>query len=175
MLNKWGWHPKPLGFRIRYIEGNDMAMTRKQNRAILIITGLSILFVAVGISIYALKDATDFFVLPSQIEEKNIKPGVRVRLGGLVKKGSVVRGEGTLVKFEVTDKHKAMKVTFNDILPDLFKEGQGVIAVGKLQKDGTFKADKVLAKHDEKYTPRSLSDELKKQGLWKHNEGQASN
>ncbi len=152
-----------------------MAMTRKQNRGILIATCLSILCVAVGITLFALKNSTDFFLLPSQIEERGMKPGVRFRLGGLVKEGSVVRGEGTKVLFAVKDANKVINVAFNDILPDLFKEGQGVIAEGKLLSDGSFLAVKVLAKHDENYMPKDISDELRKQGVWKGKEAKAGN
>ncbi len=152
-----------------------MAMTRKQNRVILIATSMSILCVAVGITLFALSNSTDFFLLPSQIEERGMKPGIRFRLGGLVKGGSDVRGEGTQVRFAVKDGNKAINVAFNDILPDLFKEGQGVIAEGKLLADGSFLAVKVLAKHDENYMPKDISDELKKQGVWQGKEAKAGN
>ncbi|HVG51459.1 MAG TPA: cytochrome c maturation protein CcmE, partial [Xanthobacteraceae bacterium] len=91
----------------------------------------------------------------------------RIRLGGLVAPGSVIRGDNLNVSFEVTDGNRAMKVTYQGILPDLFREGQGVVTEGVLLADGAFKADNVLAKHDENYMPKEVADSLKKQGHWK--------
>jgi len=96
-----------------------------------------------------------------------IAPGQRFRLGGLVETGSVMRGEGTTIRFVVTDKAKTLPVTYTGVLPDLFREGQGVVAEGMLAADGTFQADNVLAKHDEKYMPPEVAKKLKEQGLWR--------
>ena len=142
-------------------------MTRKQRRTLLIGICVSVLAVAVTLVFVALKDTVAFFYSPTQITEKEIKPGQRIRLGGLVEKGSVIRGEGTVVKFAVTDTNKTIKVNFKGILPDLFREGQGVVTEGYLQADGSFKADNVLAKHDENYMPREVAESLKEQGVWK--------
>jgi cytochrome c-type biogenesis protein CcmE len=96
-----------------------------------------------------------------------IAPGQRFRLGGLVETGSVVRGEGTTVRFAVTDQAKTLPVTYTGVLPDLFREGQGVVAEGTLEPDGVFHADNVLAKHDENYMPPEVAKKLKAQGVWR--------
>ena len=114
-----------------------------------------------------LKDSIVFFNSPTDIVEKRIAPGTRIRLGGLVKEGSLVRGDNLAVRFEVTDGAKSIPVVHQGILPDLFREGQGVITEGALDQGGTFKADTILAKHDEKYMPKEVADALKKTGHWK--------
>jgi cytochrome c-type biogenesis protein CcmE len=96
-----------------------------------------------------------------------IAPGTRFRLGGLVETGSVVRGEGTTIRFAVTDRAKTLPVTYTGVLPDLFREGQGVVAEGMLAPDGVFSADSVLAKHDETYMPPEVAKKLKAQGVWR--------
>jgi len=146
-------------------------MTRKQQRLALILSGLAILGVATGLILYALRDTIVFFYTPSEVAEKHIGPGERIRLGGLVEKGSLVRNEGTTVKFIVTDTTKALPVVYSGQLPDLFREGQGVVAEGKLDAAGTLIADTVLAKHDERYMPREVADALKAKGMWKEGEG----
>jgi cytochrome c-type biogenesis protein CcmE len=146
-------------------------MTRKQQRLALILSGLAALGLATGLVLYALRDTIVFFYTPSEVAEKNIGPGQRVRLGGLVEKGSIARGEGTTVRFIVTDTIKAMPVTYSGQLPDLFREGQGVVAEGKLDSAGTFIADTVLAKHDERYMPREVADALKAKGVWREGQG----
>jgi len=147
-------------------------MTRKQQRAMLIIGALVFLGVAVGLILYALKDTLVFFYTPSEMSEKlaqhKIAPGDRLRLGGLVQKGSVKLLDNGVIRFSITDTEKSVQVTFKGILPDLFREGQGVVAEGRLQPDGTFVADTVLARHDEKYMPREVAEALKKKGLWQH-------
>lgn len=141
-------------------------MTRKQRRSILIATCLAVLGLAVGLVLFALQDSIVFFYSPSDVAEKNIKPGQRIRLGGLVEEGSVRRGEDTTVRFSVTDTAKAIAVTYRGVLPDLFREGQGVVTEGSLGSDGIFVADSVLAKHDENYMPPEVAEALKKQGVW---------
>lgn len=146
-------------------------MTRKQRRLTLIgIAGLAIA-VAVGLILFALSDQIVFFQSPTDIAEKSVPPGQRIRLGGLVKEGSVVRGEGTQVSFSVTDTANEVAVVFTGILPDLFREGQGVVTEGVLGGDGVFKADTVLAKHDENYMPKEVAEALKEQGVWQGDEG----
>lgn len=146
-------------------------MTRKQKRMGVIVGGLAMLGAAAGLVLYALSDTIVFFYVPSEVAEKHIAPGQRFRLGGLVKPGSLVKGASATVNFEVTDNKKAvMKVAFTGQLPDLFREGQGVVAEGKLDEGGLFIADTVLAKHDETYMPKEVADKLKEQGLWQ--EGQ---
>ena len=143
-------------------------MTRKKQRTILILAGLALLAAAAAMVLTTLNDTIVFFYSPSEVMEKNISPGTRFRIGGLVEKGSLVRGQGKTVTFRVTDNAKSMKITYTGTLPDLFREGQGVVAEGRLEASGTFVADTVLAKHDEKYMPREVADTLKKQGYWKH-------
>jgi cytochrome c-type biogenesis protein CcmE len=142
-------------------------MTRKQRRGILIGTCLVVLAVAVGLVLVAMRDSIVFFYSPSEVATMQIAPGQRFRLGGLVETGSVVRGEGTTIRFVVTDKTKTLPVNYTGVLPDLFREGQGVVAEGMLAADGTFQADNVLAKHDEKYMPPEVAKKLKEQGLWR--------
>src|SRR5207302_2170381 len=101
------------------------------------------------------------------VVEKQIKPGTRIRLGGLVKSGSIARGENLAVRFDVTDGRNTITVAYQGLLPDLFREGQGVVTEGALESSGAFKADSVLAKHDETYMPKEVADALKKQGHWK--------
>ena len=141
-------------------------MTRKQRRLLLIGAGLGVLAVAVALMLNAFRDSIVFFNSPSDVAEKHIGPGTRIRIGGLVKDGSIVRGNDLRVRFEVTDGNKAIPVAYSGALPDLFREGQGVIAEGKMDGAGTFEADTILAKHDENYLPREVADALKKQGHW---------
>jgi cytochrome c-type biogenesis protein CcmE len=146
---------------------NQQAMTRKQRRLTLIAAGVGVLGLAVALVLSALKDSIVFFNSPSDLVEKHVAPGTRVRLGGLVVPGSIVRGADLNVGFEVSDGNRAVQVTYQGVLPDLFREGQGVVTEGALETSGTFKADSVLAKHDEKYMPKEVADALKKQGHWK--------
>ena len=141
-------------------------MTRKQRRFTLIAGSLLVLAAAVGLMLYALNDSIVFFHSPTELVEKNIRPGTRLRIGGLVAPGTVARGDNLAVRFEVTDGNNAVAVAYTGVLPDLFREGQGVIAEGVLERPGLFKADGVLAKHDERYMPREVADALKKQGHW---------
>jgi cytochrome c-type biogenesis protein CcmE len=142
-------------------------MTRKQRRIVLIASGVGVLLVAVLLVLSALKDSIVFFNTPTDVAEKHVAPGALIRLGGLVATGSVTRGDALSVRFEVTDGNRSIPVTFQGILPDLFREGQGVVAEGSLDGSGVFKADNVLAKHDERYMPKDVADALKKQGHWK--------
>ena len=142
-------------------------MTRKQRRAVLIGTCLGVLALAVGLVLMALRDSIVFFYTPTEVAEKHLDTGERFRLGGLVEDGSLKRGEGATISFVITDKRATLPVTYTGVLPDLFREGQGVVAEGMLNADGVFHADSVLAKHDEKYMPKEVADALKKQGHWK--------
>jgi len=141
-------------------------MTRKQRRFTLIGAGLGIFALAVGLMLFALRDSIVFFNSPTDLAEKHITPGTRVRLGGLVVAGSIVKSQNLNVRFEVTDGNKAIAVSYQGILPDLFREGQGVVAEGVVEPGGNLKADTVLAKHDERYMPKEVADALKKQGHW---------
>ena len=140
-------------------------MTRKQRRGVLIGVSVSVLTLAVGLVLYALRDAIVFFHTPSDIAEKHIAPGQRFRLGGLVAAGSVKRGEGAKVDFAVTDTLKTVSVSYEGVLPDLFREGQGVVTEGKLNEAGLFVADTVLAKHDETYMPPEVAKALEAKGV----------
>lgn len=141
-------------------------MTRKQRRFALIGAAGAVLIVAVGLILTALNDKIVFFRSPAEVAQLNIQPGTRFRLGGLVESDSVQRGQNQKVSFKVTDGARSMTVAYTGLLPDLFREGQGVVCEGELQTDGSFVASTVLAKHDEKYMPREVSDALKKQGHW---------
>jgi cytochrome c-type biogenesis protein CcmE len=142
-------------------------MTRKQRRLILIGAALGVLGLATALVLTALKDSIVFFNSPTDVVEKKVQAGKRIRLGGLVAQGSVVRAENLAVRFDVTDGNKTIPVAYKGILPDLFREGQGIITEGALDTAGLFRADSVLAKHDETYMPKEVADALKKQGHWK--------
>jgi cytochrome c-type biogenesis protein CcmE len=142
-------------------------MTRKQRRLVLIGASLSVLGLAAALVLFALRDSIVFFNSPSDVIEKRIAAGTRIRLGGLVKEGSLVRGDNLSVRFEVTDGNRSIPVAYTGILPDLFRENQGVVTEGVIEPSGVFRADSVLAKHDETYMPREVADALKKQGHWK--------
>lgn len=142
-------------------------MTRKQRRFTLIGGGLAVLAVAVALMLNAFRDSIVFFNSPSDVVEKHVEPGTRIRLGGLVKDGSLVRGNDLNVRFEVTDGKTEIPVAYTGVLPDLFREGQGVVAEGTLDGGGVFNADTILAKHDETYMPKEVADALKKSGHWK--------
>ena len=146
-------------------------MTRKQRRLTLIGAGLGVLGLAAALVLFALRDSIVFFNSPTDVVEKHVAPGSRIRLGGLVKQGTLVRGDNLQVSFEVTDGNKSVPVSYTGILPDLFREGQGVVTEGAMNTAGTFKADSVLAKHDETYMPKEVADALKKQGHWKTESG----
>jgi len=140
-------------------------VTRKQKR-LAIIGGLgAVLVVAAGLIFVALRDQIVFFYSPSEVQERQIAAGTSIRLGGLVKEGTWTRA-GQTSDFVVTDGQTEMPVHFVGLLPDLFREGQGVVVEGSISPTGTFAATNVLAKHDENYMPKELVDELKKRGEW---------
>lgn len=146
-----------------------MTMTRKQKRLSVIAGGLAFLGAATGLTLYALGQKASYFYMPADLTTASVAPGQRIRLGGLVEKGSIARGQGTDVAFAVTDNQKSVKVTYTGILPDLFREEQGVITEGTFGGDGVFHADSVLAKHDESYMPREVAESLKEKGVWQPN------
>lgn len=141
-------------------------MTRKQRRLSLIVFAGIVLASAAGLVLVALQDSIVFFNSPSDILARPPAPGQRLRLGGLVVEGSIERQPGEVIRFAVSDGAHSRQVSYVGVLPDLFREGQGVITEGQLQADGVFKAETVLAKHDETYMPREVADALKKQGVW---------
>lgn len=132
------------------------------------------LAVAAGLILSAMRDSIVFFTSPTDVVEKHNPAGARMRIGGLVKPGSVARGDNLLVRFAITDGKTDIPVHYQGIVPDLFREGQGVVAEGKLEPGGTFAADTVLAKHDERYMPREVVDALKKTGRWQEGEAKGS-
>jgi len=138
---------------------------RKKRRMYMIIGAVLLLAVAAGLILRALNQNIVFFITPSEVAERGIEPGDRFRLGGLVEDGSLsMRDDGLVKVFSVTDTEASSIVHYRGILPDLFREGQGVIAEGAFDASGIFIADNVLAKHDEKYMPPELADALEKRG-----------
>jgi cytochrome c-type biogenesis protein CcmE len=146
-------------------------MTRKQRRLTLIGSAGAVLAVALTLILIALRSEIVFFQSPTEITQNGVAPGQRIRLGGLVEEGSVVRSDNAHVRFRVTDTANTVAVTYKGILPDLFREGQGVVTEGVVGSDGVFVADSVLAKHDENYIPKEVAEALKAQGHWQGEEG----
>ncbi|WP_040438655.1 cytochrome c maturation protein CcmE [Roseibium aggregatum] len=149
-------------------------MTRKQRRLTLIGSAGAVLAVALMLILIALRSEIVFFQSPTEITQNGVAPGQRIRLGGLVEEGSVVRSDNAEVRFRVTDTANTVAVTYKGILPDLFREGQGVVTEGVVGSDGVFVADSVLAKHDENYIPKEVAEALKAQGHWQGEEGQSN-
>jgi cytochrome c-type biogenesis protein CcmE len=146
-------------------------MTRKQKRLAMLGLGLLALAAATVMVLLAFNENLVFFYSPSELAEKAVAPDRRIRIGGLVEEHSLTRNaDGRGVSFRVTDGGKDLSVVYDGILPDLFREGQGVVAEGKLRGDGVFAASTVLAKHDERYMPREVADALKKTGRWQEGE-----
>lgn len=145
-------------------------MTRKQKRLASIGAIGVVLIAAVLLVLTALRDRIVFFYTPTEIVvDGKAAPGQRIRLGGLVQQGSLEK-DGDSVRFTITDTDKHVAVTYSGLLPDLFREGQGVVTEGALSSDGVFAADTVLAKHDENYIPREVADALKEKGVWQGQE-----
>jgi cytochrome c-type biogenesis protein CcmE len=142
-------------------------MTRRHKRMAIIGAGLATLGLAAALVLTALRQQIVFFNTPSDLKASIHAPGTRIRLGGLVEKGSWTKGAGAHQEFLVTDTENNVKVAYEGILPDLFREGQGVVAEGTFGADGIFAADTVLAKHDENYMPKEVADALKAKGVWK--------
>ncbi len=142
-------------------------MTRKRRRLYIVVAALLVFGGAIALVLTALDDSLDLFQSPSQLLAEPPPPERGIRLGGLVEEGTVLRAsDGLSVNFRITDGAQSVPVTYQGILPDLFREGQGVITVGKMGSDGTFVAREVLAKHDENYLPREVVDALKESGQW---------
>jgi len=140
-------------------------MKRKHKRLTFVAIALLLLGTAAALILTAFEDNIVFFHTPTDIKEKNVADGQRFRLGGLVEEGSVKKAGGAVTTFRVTDMNETVAVTYKGLLPDLFREGQGVVAEGRLKR-GVFQADEVLAKHDETYMPPEVADALKKSGQW---------
>jgi cytochrome c-type biogenesis protein CcmE len=148
-------------------------LTRRSRRLALVAAALAVVGAAAGIALYALGDSIVFFYSPTEVLEKGVHPGARLRIGGLVKSDSLVKLAGENVAFVVTDGAHDLKVAYQGLLPDLFREGQGVVAEGVLEPSGELHADTILAKHDERYMPREVVEALKKQGRWQEGEAAA--
>jgi cytochrome c-type biogenesis protein CcmE len=148
-------------------------MTRRKRRLFTIAAAGSVLALAAALVLVALRDQIVFFYSPTEIAERAPAPGTRLRLGGLVAEGSVERGADGTISFAVTDTANTIPVTYHGIVPDLFREGQGVVTEGVVDGTGKLVADSVLAKHDENYMPKEVVDALKAQGVWKEGEGTA--
>ena len=142
-------------------------MRRKSKRLVLIGGALGVVAVAAGLVLFALRDSVVFFYGPSEFAEKAPSLGTRLRVGGLVQQGSVTRSGQNTIDFVVTDNKNSVKVSYTGLLPDLFREGQGIVAEGVVEGPDRFLADSVLAKHDETYMPREVADALKKSGEWR--------
>ncbi len=139
-----------------------MRLRKRQRLTLIALAGL-LLAGATALVLAALGDNLAFFISPSEVAAGTYKPGQRFRLGGLVEAGSVARDPATgLVRFSVTDEVNAVPVTYGGLLPDLFREGQGIVAEGTLRPDGTFEATEVLAKHDESYMPPEAAEALRR-------------
>ena len=147
-------------------------MKRKHKRLSFVVVGMALLTAAVILILFALNDSVVFFYSPSDLAEQDVPPDRRFRLGGLVEENSVVRAEdGVTTTFRVTDLSRTVAVSFRGLLPDLFREGQGVVAEGQLDAKGVFVASEVLAKHDENYMPPEVAEALRKSGQWQGAEG----
>lgn len=141
-------------------------MTRKGRRIALIGAVLAVIGVAAGLVLSSLSDNIVFFYSPSDVSMKHVAIGSHLRVGGLVEPGTVMKSAGENIAFAVTDGGKSLKVSFQGLVPDLFREGQGVVAEGVLTAPGELRAETILAKHDERYMPREIVEALKKHGRW---------
>ena len=143
-------------------------MTRKRRRLYVVLLGLSTLAVAAALVLTAFEDNIVFFYSPTDVATKDLSSDRRIRIGGIVVDDSVKKkADGVTFEFQVTDVENTVKISYRGILPDLFREGQGIVAGGKLGAGGVFVADEVLAKHDENYMPAEVADALKKAGHWR--------
>ena len=154
---------------------NTRAGKRKKKRLYLVLTSLTVLALAVGLVLTALEDSISLFLDPTELKERNLADGERVRLGGLVADESFIKEpDGLSYRFDITDGAETVTVTYTGSLPDLFREGQGVVVEGHISNSGPFVATEVLAKHDENYMPKEVVDSLKKRGVFRHAEEEES-
>lgn len=143
-------------------------MNRKGRRLAIISAAGFTLAIAIGLILFALRDSIVFFYGPTEMAEKALPRGTHLRIGGLVKRGSLTHDGSSTVVFAVTDLKHDIKVSYTGLLPDLFREGQGVVAEGTVEGPSLFHADTVLAKHDERYMPKDIADKLKQPGTWRN-------
>ena len=146
---------------------------KARRRLWIVAAAAPVLALAVGLSLWAMKDNVTYFFSPSEVTEAAAPVGRVIRLGGLVEAGSVVKGADGIVVFVVTDNVGTSTVSYHGDLPDLFREGQGIVAQGAFRPDRVFEASQVLAKHDETYMPREVADRLKEKGEWRPETGEA--
>ena len=151
--------------------GERRPVKRKHKRLTFVLIALFLLGSSTALILAAFEDNIVFFFSPTELKNKNPGPNKRLRIGGLVKAGSVEKSDGGVVTFSITDTAKTVKIRYKGILPDLFREGQGIVAEGHFN-GRLFRADEVLAKHDENYMPPEVADALKKSGNWKSNGSQ---
>jgi cytochrome c-type biogenesis protein CcmE len=142
-------------------------MKKSSQRLISIVVGLLALGAASALALYGLRDTVTYFYSPTDVHTKKVEPGTKARLGGLVETGSLVQKADGAVMFNITDNAKTVPVSYRGLLPDLFREGQGVVTEGEFGPDGQFVAARVLAKHDETYMPKEVVEALKKSGEWR--------
>ncbi len=146
-------------------------MTRKKKQRLMLIGGAGVLLaIAATFVLTALSEQIVYFYTPEDLVAKDVKPGTRIRLGGLVGEDSIKHLDDGVVTFAVDDGAAKIDVRYQGLLPDLFREGQGVVMEGSLSDEGGFVADNVLAKHDENYMPREVAEALKEKGVWQHGE-----
>jgi len=142
----------------------------KRRRLLFLLSGVSILGLSLGLALLALNEQVDLFLTPTSLYEKQIDNNKRFKIGGLVQKNSIEKiDDGITTTFIITDNNMSINAKYKGVLPNLFREGQGVVAEGKLNKQGTFVASKIFAKHDENYLPPEIADAIKKEGQWKGN------
>ena len=144
---------------------------RKKQRLMVLLLALLLVGGATGLVLAALQDKVAFFVTPTEIALRQVEPGKRFRIGGLVAQGSIRRDADGGVRFALTDTAHAVQIVYKGLLPDLFREQQGIVAQGTLRADGSFEAAEVLAKHDENYMPKEVADALKQAGYWQQEGG----
>ncbi|MBZ0122663.1 MAG: cytochrome c maturation protein CcmE [Roseovarius sp.] len=144
-----------------------MKTLKKKRRVQIIVIAAVALMISTSLIGYALRDGINFFRSPSQVVAEPPAPAEVFRIGGLVEEGSLRRGEGETIRFNVTDGGAVVPVVFTGVLPDLFAENQGMVGTGTFE-DGVFRATEILAKHDEDYMPKEVIDSLKEQGLYQH-------
>jgi cytochrome c-type biogenesis protein CcmE len=147
---------------------NLLPKSRAARRRLMLLAAIApVLALAVGLTLYGLRSSISFFYTPSQALQAHVPPGRDIQLGGLVLAGSVARHPDGRVDFTVADAHGQSRVGYSGDLPDLFREGQGVVAIGAYDGQGMFQATQILAKHDERYMPRDLANALRAQGEWR--------
>ncbi|MDG1708563.1 MAG: cytochrome c maturation protein CcmE [Emcibacteraceae bacterium] len=150
---------------------NSRASKRKKKRLYMVLTSMTILMVAVALVLTALQDSISLFLDPTELKERTFADGERIRLGGLVADESLSKDEdGLTYHFDITDGAETVSVVYTGALPDLFREGQGVVVEGEVRNAGPFLATEVLAKHDENYMPKEVVESLKKRGVFRHGE-----